>query len=116
MSTKAWYGVDLDGTLAFYSGWKGIEHIGEPIPEMLLRVKEWLAIGRTVKIFTARVCVNPQREPVVAWAARRVIEDWCLKHIGRVLEVTNVEDFGMIELWDDRAVQVEKNTGRLVGE
>ena len=28
---KAWIGVDLDGTLARYDGWKGIEHIGEPI-------------------------------------------------------------------------------------
>ena len=23
--------VDLDGTLAKYDGWKGLEHIGEPI-------------------------------------------------------------------------------------
>lgn len=26
-----WIGVDLDGTLAEYTGWKGVEHIGEPI-------------------------------------------------------------------------------------
>jgi len=39
------------------------------------------------------------------------IEEWCRQHIGQVLEVTNVKDFGMIELWDDRAIQVESNTG-----
>jgi hypothetical protein len=31
MSTGGWIGVDLDGTLAHYDGWKGIDHIGEPI-------------------------------------------------------------------------------------
>lgn len=40
------------------------------------------------------------------------IEQWCLKHIGVVLEVTNVKDFGMVELWDDRCVRVLKNTGQ----
>ncbi len=34
-----------------------------------------------------------------------------MKHIGKELEITNVKDFGMIELWDDRAVQVIPNTG-----
>ena len=28
---KGWYGFDLDGTLAKYDGWKGIDHIGEPV-------------------------------------------------------------------------------------
>src|SRR5262245_48902352 len=27
-----WIGVDLDGTLAEYHGWKGIEHIDRPVP------------------------------------------------------------------------------------
>ena len=34
----------------------------------------------------------------------KIIKRWCKQHIGRELEVTNVKDFGMIELWDDRAV------------
>ena len=51
-----WIGVDLDGTLAYHDTWKGHEHIGEPIPAMLQRVKDWLDRGLTVKIFTARVC------------------------------------------------------------
>ena len=42
MSFSGWIGVDLDGTLAHYDGWKGIEHVGPPIPAMLARVKYWL--------------------------------------------------------------------------
>lgn len=106
----SWIGVDLDGTLAHYEGWKGIDHIGEPVPAMLERVKRWLQDGITVKIFTARVCnMDPERskEEVIKY-----IHEWCTKHGLPTLEVTHEKDFGMIELWDDRAVQVEMNTGR----
>ena len=99
-----WIGVDLDGTLAHYDGWKGIEHIGAPIPAMFDRVTAWLAAGRTVKIFTARVCAEAE-------AVTAHIHAWCERHGLPALEVTNVKDFGMIELWDDRAVQVVINTG-----
>jgi len=36
-----WIGVDLDGTLAVYDGWRGPEHIGPPVPAMVERVKRW---------------------------------------------------------------------------
>ena len=55
---KGWFGVDLDGTLAFYDGYKG-EVIGAPIPKMIDRVKRWISKGRTVKIMTARVGKHP---------------------------------------------------------
>ena len=97
-----WIGVDLDGTLAEYGGWQGPDHIGEPIERMLRRVKFWLFQGQEVRIFTARASVPEQIPPV---------EAWCEKHLGQKLQVTNQKDFGMIELWDDRAVQVEFNTG-----
>ena len=127
-----------------------VDHIGEPIPLMVGRVKKWLAEGRTVKIFAARVHGHGQwlvkegssaakdrheflmrnltgdMQEGVGEALREInsiekeftvdaitpIKEWCLKHIGQKLEVTNVKDFGMIELWDDRAVQVIPNTGR----
>src|SRR5690349_18780615 len=57
---SGWIGVDLDGTLAEYHGWKGVEHIGPPIPEMVARVKQWLAEGRDVRIFTARCSEGDQ--------------------------------------------------------
>jgi hypothetical protein len=107
-----WIGVDLDGTLAEYHGWNGIEHIGDPIPPMFARVKSWLNDGKTVKIFTARVSGRDGMEKDLA---RYHIWKWCEKHGLPLLEVTNVKDFGMLELWDDRAVQVEMNTGRRIG-
>lgn len=107
---KGWIGVDLDGTLAVYDEWRGIDHIGAPIPAMVERVKCWLSEGREVRIFTARVCAG-QRHLTRVLAA---IRDWCEEHIGCALTVTNVKDFDMIELWDDRAHRVERNTGRLL--
>lgn len=130
-----WIGVDLDGTLAVYDGWKGCDHIGEPIQEMVNRVRMWISKGERVKIFTARMHGHGKPTPVgdptkpggnvrddfnpesdVTNTPRDVvtpIEDWCLKHLGQKLEITNVKDFGMIELWDDRAIQVVPNTGEL---
>ena len=107
---SGWIGVDLDGTLAYYDGWKGIQHIGEPIPLMLTRVKTWLDNGKTVKIFTARVSApEPEKTEVIS-----SIHKWCKKHGLPELEVTCCKDFGMITLYDDRCVQVIANTGRLV--
>lgn len=97
-----WIGVDLDGTLAHYDGWKGPEHIGEPIPAMMQRVKAWLATGQQVRIYTARACVQDQVAPVAAWLE---------KHGLGGLQITNSKTYEMIECWDDRAVQVIPNTG-----
>jgi hypothetical protein len=104
----AWIGVDLDGTLAYYDGWDG-GRIGAPVPAMVERVKGWLAEGKSVRIVTARVSNDaspPERVEQRVW-----IQRWCQEHIGRVLTVTCEKDFGMVELWDDRCVQVVKNTG-----
>jgi hypothetical protein len=108
--------VDLDGTLAHYDGWKA-GHIGEPIPLMVERVKRWLAEGKEVRIVTARVTggLDPVDE-AGARASRRAIEIWCISHIGQILMVTNAKDYAMVELWDDRCVQVIPNTGRTISE
>lgn len=120
---NGWIGVDLDGTLAHYDGWKGPDHIGEPIAPMVERVKAWLAKGCEVRIFTARydggevalAMGNPNGEYFRdRGRVARVIQDWTEKHIGVRLPVTNVKDFGMVELWDDRCVQVIQNTGEPV--
>lgn len=108
MSTSGWIGVDLDGTLAEYGGWKGAGHIGAPVPAMLERVKAWISDGVEVRIFTARVSDNDPE-------TRIAIAQWCHEHVGQVLKVTNQKDYAMVELWDDRAVQVELNTGRPIG-
>lgn len=52
---KGWYGFDLDGTLAKYDKWEGIDHIGEPVKPMVDLIKKMHDEGRVVKILTARV-------------------------------------------------------------
>lgn len=113
---SGWIGVDLDGTLAHYEGWQGEIHIGKPIAPMVERVKRWLAQGLEVRIFTARVFVGgDDNRAASVEAVREAIDKWAIEHIGVRLPVTNVKDYGMVELYDDRCVQVEANTGRLVG-
>lgn len=107
-SNRGWYGVDLDGTLAHHEEGGDTATIGQPILPMLTRVRRWLAAGRAVRIVTARASrSNPRQAEQVAQ-----IEAWCTDHLGQKLPVTSEKDFTMIELWDDRAVQVVRNTGR----
>lgn len=110
-----WIGVDLDGTLAEYSGWKGASHIGAPVPAMIERVRQWLADGKDVRIVTARVSNDgTPRRMVEAQLELVHVMEWCNAHLGTVLPVTCTKDYAMVELWDDRCVQVEPNTGRRV--
>lgn len=106
MGRWGWHGVDLDGTLAEYHGWIAPDYIGPPIPAMVDRVKKWLEDGEAVCIFTARVARDDDGR------ARAAINVWCKENIGMILPITCKKDMGMIDLWDDRAVQVEINTGR----
>lgn len=110
-----WIGVDLDGTLAKYDKFEGDTIIGEPTkpetpgtPSMVERVKKWLEDGKEVRIMTARASGENSE------AAKEAIEKWCEKYIGQKLPVTNIKDQEMKELWDDRAIQVKKNTGEPV--
>ena len=112
MGEKSWIGVDFDGTLAKYDGWS--HELGEPIPLMLERVRIWLDEGRRVKIMTARVSKTTRDTTKDVEQQRIAIENWCSKYLGRRLEVTCEKDYGMIQLWDDRAVTVQTNTGVLM--
>ena len=109
---NGWVGVDLDGTLAYYNGWKGPTHIGEPITPMVNKVKQLLQQGANVKIFTARVC-SAQPETELA-EAKEAIAQWTLQHIGKELEVTAEKDWNMIEFYDDRAIHVQYNSGIII--
>lgn len=121
-SGDGWIGFDLDGTLAFYDEWRGPTHIGEPILPMVNLVKEFLKEGKEVKIFTARVWaltlldwdMTAQNSAAFheAVEAELAIRKWCKEYIGQELPVTCMKYFNMIQLFDDRAVGVEKNTGR----
>ncbi len=102
---KAWIGVDLDGTLAYYDDSASSEKIGTPVPKMLALVKKMLNNGIRIKIFTARV-TDPEQLPI--------IRKWLKTNNLPELEITNIKDYYMLRLYDDRCIQVEKNTGRLI--
>jgi hypothetical protein len=102
-----WIGVDFDGTLATHGA--GQFGLGDPVPAMVERVRAWLRQGKTVKVVTARVGPGNTRDE--KREARAAIQDWCSRHVGAALPVTCCKDFGMLELWDDRAVGVVPNTG-----
>jgi hypothetical protein len=103
---QGWIGVDFDGTLVKHvNSWDG--SIGGNIEPMIMRVHGWLDEGREVRIVTARVArgFDPKAEQ---WQR---INSWCLDTFGRSLPITSEKDPGMIVLWDDRCVQVVRNTG-----
>lgn len=128
-ASKGWIGFDLDGTLAHYEGWQGVDKVGEPIAPMIQVLKEHLASGETCKIFTARMfrriqwlSMDPTDEETEEIRAKvkeecnlaeKTIYDWLQKQGLPRLELTCTKDFGMIMLYDDRCKQVETNTGRI---
>lgn len=127
--TSGWIGVDLDGTLAHYTGWTGWNGFGAPIPKMVERVRAWLREGVEVRIVTARVSVfNYKTDALKSETCRltgqrfsnrdmiNAIQDWTEKHVGQRLKVTCSKDLMMIELWDDRAIQVVANTGLTISD
>lgn len=97
-----WYGVDFDGTLTEEgTGWED----PRPVLKMVARVKAWLAEGKDVRIFTARVCNGDLHNQ------RAVVTAWCIKHLGQPLTVTNEKDWDIMEIWDDKAIGIIHNTG-----
>ncbi len=102
---NGWVGVDLDGTLAHYDGFQSVEHVGEPIQPVLQLVKDMLARGVDVRIFTARAYDGQD--------AISYVEAWCQKHLGQILPVTCTKDFAMVALIDDRAIPMATNAGRI---
>ncbi len=136
---EGWYGFDLDGTLAKYDGWKGIDHIGEPVKPMVELIRRMHDEGKVVKIMTARVA--PKKKPETRpnpyyghvpdyiranaseckrlygyeqWPAKMFIVDWCFRNLGFAPEIVYQKDHLMLELYDDRVKQVVPNEGWLV--
>lgn len=104
-NTGPWVGVDLDGTLAVWDNKSSLDRIGPPVPDMLSYVRRMVDNGIRVKIFTARAA-DPVQIPK--------IEKWLKKNDLPVLEITNVKDYNMERFYDDRGIQVERNTGRII--
>jgi hypothetical protein len=90
---------------------------------MVQRIKQWRKEGKDVRIITARVdgntrahtpeeaaLIGDQWNPLIAITS---IENWCKIHIGEILPVTDRKDCGMVNLYDDKAIRVNKDTGEL---
>lgn len=106
MSENVLY-VDLDGTLAKRQSPFNPLTVGEPVPKMVAAVKVELKKGRTVKLFTARASTMDA-------AAEKAIKTWLKEQGLGALEITCEKKPEMGELWDDRARQVEVDTGNFI--
>lgn len=104
---KRWIGVDFDQTLH--------RDDGSPIQPMVDRVKKWISEGQEVRIVTARLNVSDSDYRWWASEHELYIRQWCLINIGpetSKIRIQHSKGPGMIELWDDKVVAVEPNTGR----
>lgn len=99
--------VDLDGTLAHWQPEKyDPAKIGAPVPAMLDRVKQMIKDGHEVTIFTARLADPGSFPAIKKWLRDNGLPD---------LPVTNKKRSEFEQYWDDRAVAVEPNTGKVLG-
>ncbi len=107
---RRWIGVDFDNTLAYNIPDRTDPYtLGEPIPSMVDRVKRWLELGITVKLFTARMCLYSHTGKMRdIHKMEKMLYDWCIKHIGRPIECTNQKDGYMEVLWDDRTAHFDE--------
>jgi hypothetical protein len=116
-----WMAVDFDGTLHKRPKNEPLDVLGEPIIPMVNLVKEWLAAGMKVKIFTARVSPvqrgmdNYKSVAYFIMDQEKILKEWCLKYIGQELPVTCSKDCYTYQFYDDRAVCIEHNTGEILG-
>lgn len=102
-SDAPWIGFDFDGTIA-RNDTGSIDTLGDPIMSMISRIENYLKVNTRVKIFTARANDPAQIAKIQKW----------LVDLGLpALEVTDRKDYLMIRFYDDRAVAVIPNTGRL---
>jgi hypothetical protein len=100
---------DFSGTLAKHKDQTTDKfQPGEPVQNMVDVAKAFLQKGYRVKILTTHA---KQPENI------KTIQDWCVKNLGqKVEEVTNIKKRGMIQLWDDRAIRVDRDKGLPVHE
>jgi hypothetical protein len=120
MLTQRWVGVDFDGTLARHLGHDlcgfDFRTIGAPLEPMIEFVRNLLAAGENVRIFTARYAphsLDPVRQRGTAHSIL-ALQDFCHEVFGVWLPITNAKDDYCKRIYDDIAVQVEHNTGRRI--
>lgn len=116
--------LDLDGVLAQYDTWKGIEHFGEPIEGAVEFTRE-LAKTHRIVIHSARTFADPEEERdmetavnlVAAWLDRHgFVYDEIYTGMGKPYAVAYIDDRGVacrpqddgIKAFEIAKLQVEK--------
>ena len=92
--TQGWIGIDIDGTLAHYDGWRGPDHFGAVIEPMRVRLEQWRQSGVEVRIFTARAC-----DPALVPSIQRWLDSLELGDIA----ITHRKDYHLLQVWDEFA-------------
>ena len=110
--------LDFDRTLAEYHGGKNaVFSVGKPIPEMVKKVKGWVAAGHNITIFTARVAPvgkNGPRDAAFIQNQGKMIQNF-LQEVGLpAFQVTAIKFPHFDVFVDDKAVAVEANTGKIL--
>lgn len=105
--------VDLDATLAYGMVPYDPKRIGPPVLPMVLKVQRWLKQGKKVVILTARLN-SKVHTPVQLKYTRRLIGAYTKRYVGQRLPSTAEKHPMMSQIYDDKAIQVIPNTGKVV--
>ena len=81
MATRQTVCVDLDGVLATYDGWKGMDNFGDPIPGAVDFINELNKFAEVV-IFTTRCNLSVTRKETgeTVLSLQKRVKDWLDKH------------------------------------
>lgn len=75
--------VDLDGVLAHYDGWKGLDMIGRPLDGAVEFVQTLIASGFAVQVHTTRTNVDASKPELDG--LRRMDGDKARQYAGRII-------------------------------
>jgi hypothetical protein len=112
---EPYWWCDLNGTLCFHEKGTPVFNadgefiIGKPINRMVRRIRRMLSEGLKVKIMSGSVGLGGEKAAVAETAIRK----WCKEHLGRELEVSATITPRCLGLFNDKAIAVIRNTGRL---
>lgn len=87
--------------------------MGTPIKPIVDTLRSYVAQGKHCQIFTARVAPHPEIPEFDVNERIKDIHAWLEKHDIPKLEVVHTKDHFTQEIWDDRAIAVQPNEGRI---
>lgn len=104
--------VDLDGTLAEYDGWQGVDHFGPPRDSAAGFMQQLIDAGYHVVVYTTRTNENMPGRPPGAdkWTLIQLVEEWLERNNIPFHEVWSEDGKPPAAAFvDDKAVPVPQN-------